>query len=62
MFDKGDRKPSAKPKCNICGKFGHRDDNCWTLDAKKREAASQSANPILKKLKYATTTTSAGAF
>jgi hypothetical protein len=59
--DKDDKKPPAKPKCNICGKIGHCDDNCWTLEkhAKKREAASQSANPILKKSKYATTTASA---
>jgi hypothetical protein len=59
--EKEDRKPSAKPKCPICGKIGHREDNCWSSgkNAKKREAASQSANPILKKSKYATTTSSA---
>jgi hypothetical protein len=46
---------------HICGKIGHRDNNCWTLEKheKKREAASQLANPILTKLKYATMTTSA---
>jgi hypothetical protein len=51
--ENGDRKPSAKPKCPICGKIGHREDNCWSSEknAKKREAASQSANPILKKIK-----------
>jgi hypothetical protein len=59
--EKGDRKPSAKPKCPICGKIGHREDNCWSSEknAKKHEAASQSANPILKKSKYATMTSSA---
>jgi hypothetical protein len=59
--EKGDRKPSAKPKCPICGKIGHREDNCWSSEknAKNREAASQSANPILKKSKYSTTTSSA---
>jgi hypothetical protein len=52
---KGDRKPSAKPKCTICGKIGHRDENCWTLDknAKKRPASFQTTNSILKKSKYA---------
>jgi hypothetical protein len=59
--EKEDRKPSAKPKCPFCGKIGHREDNCWSSgkNAKKHEAASQSANPILKKSKYATTTSSA---
>jgi ABC-type Zn2+ transport system substrate-binding protein/surface adhesin len=52
---KGDRKPSAKPTCSICGKIGHRDENCWTLDknAKKRPASFQTTNSILKKSKYA---------
>jgi hypothetical protein len=52
---KGDRKPPAKPTCSICGKVGHRDENCWTLDknAKKRPANFQTTNSILKKSKYA---------
>jgi hypothetical protein len=43
---KEDRKPSAKPKCGICGKIGHRDENCWNLDknAKKQPANFQPAN------------------
>jgi hypothetical protein len=52
---KSDRKPSAKPTCKHCGKIGHRDENCWTLDknAKKRPASFQTTNSILKKSKYA---------
>jgi hypothetical protein len=52
---KSDQKPSAKPKRNICGKLGHRDENCWTLDknAKKRPTNFQTTNSILKKSKYA---------
>jgi hypothetical protein len=55
------QKAVCEAKMQHCGKIGHRDDNCWSSEknAKKHEAASQSANPILKKLKYATTTSSA---
>jgi hypothetical protein len=51
--NKGDKKPAAKPTCNICGKKGHRDENCWTLEknAKKRPANFQTTNSILKKPK-----------
>jgi hypothetical protein len=48
---KDDRKPAAKPKCNHCGKIGHRDENCWSLEknAKKCPVNYQTANSILKK-------------
>jgi transposase InsO family protein len=48
---KEDRKLAAKPRCNICGKIGHRDDNCWSLEknANKRPANFQTANPVAKK-------------
>jgi hypothetical protein len=50
---KDDQKPPVKPKCNICGKIGHRDENCWTLEknAKKRPANYQTTNSILKNSK-----------
>jgi hypothetical protein len=52
---KGDRKPPAKPTCSKCGKVGHRNENCWTLEknAKKRPASFQTTNSILKKSKHA---------
>jgi hypothetical protein len=55
---KGDRKPAAKPKCKHCGKIGHSDDNCWSLEknAKKRLANYRTANAIAKKPKVAVTT------
>jgi hypothetical protein len=55
---KGDRKPAAKPKCKHCGKIGHSDDNCWSLDknAKKRPTNYRTANAITKKPKVAATT------
>jgi hypothetical protein len=28
IAEKNDRKPSAKPRCTICSKLGHSDDNC----------------------------------
>jgi hypothetical protein len=58
---KGDRKPAAKPKCKHCGKIGHSDDNCWSLEknAKKRPATYRVANTIAKKQKVAATTSSA---
>ena len=61
--NKHDRKPPAKPTCNICGKIGHRDENCWTLEknAKKRPANFQSTNSILKKSKYAKKTAESSA-
>jgi hypothetical protein len=53
--EKGDQKPAAKPKCKHCGKIGHSDDNCWSLDknAKKRPANYRTANAIRKKPKVA---------
>jgi hypothetical protein len=58
---KGDRKPAAKPKCKHCGKIGHSDDNCWSLEknAKKRPANYRVANTVAKKQKVAAATSSA---
>jgi hypothetical protein len=58
---KGDQKPAAKPKCMHCGKIGHSDDNCWSLEknAKKRPANYHTANAIAKKPKVAAATSSA---
>jgi hypothetical protein len=55
---KGDRNPAAKPKCKHCGKIGHSDDNCWSLEknAKKRPANYRAANAIAKKPKVAAAT------
>jgi hypothetical protein len=49
--EKNDRKPSAMPRCTTCGKLGHSDDNCWTLEknAKKRPANFDMAKAIKKK-------------
>jgi hypothetical protein len=61
---KNDRKPPAKPTCKICGKIGHRDENCWTSsekNAKKRPANVQTTNSILKKSKYAKKTSGSSA-
>jgi hypothetical protein len=53
--EKGDKKPAAKPKCKHCGKIGHSEDNCWSLEknAKKRPANYCTANAIIKKPKTA---------
>jgi hypothetical protein len=58
---KNDRKPAAKPKCRHCGKTGHTDDNCWSLEksAKKHLANYRVANAIAKKPKTAAATDSA---
>jgi hypothetical protein len=60
---KNDRKPPAKPTCKICGKIGHREENCWTSEknAKKRPANVQTTNSILKKSKYAMKTSGSSA-
>jgi hypothetical protein len=36
---KGDRKPAAKPKCKHCGKIGHSEDNCWSLEKNAKKTA-----------------------
>jgi hypothetical protein len=47
-------------KCKHCGKIGHSDKNCWSLDknAKKRPANYCTANAIRKKPKVATNSSS----
>jgi transposase InsO family protein len=42
------QKGDSRPKCSHCGKYGHRDDNCWTLkkNESKRPANQQTANTM----------------
>jgi hypothetical protein len=49
--ESGKKKNGSRSKCSHCGKFGHRDDDCWTLakNEKKRPANFQSANAMVAK-------------
>jgi hypothetical protein len=44
---KDDQKLPAKPKCNICGKIGHRDENCWTSEKNAKKYAKMPASKAL---------------
>jgi hypothetical protein len=47
----GKKKNGSRSKCSHCGKFGHRDEDCWTLakNEKKRPANFQSTNAMMAK-------------
>jgi hypothetical protein len=44
------QKGDSRPKCSHCGKYGHRDDNCWTLKKNecKHPTNQQTANTMVK--------------